>query len=415
MKPNIRLWVVVLGAALWVESALGAGFALYEGSARGNALGGTLVAREPDASVLYYNAAGMTGLRGTHIMAGFSAVDPGTDVTTLGPAGAETTSTEHRQWMPPHLYGTHQLKDNLWLGLGLFSRFGLGTEFDENWPGRYNSTKAVIRSLNLNPDVAWKAGDKVSFAAGLSATWFDLELDRRQPYLPGQDVDVSIEGDSIGYGFNLGLKYQVLDGLALGASYQSEVDHEVEGDVGLGRRSTGAQGDVTLPDFLFLGVSVTPVKKLSIEAGAVRTGWGSYDELALDLDDPTLLGTSRVSVPKDWDDVWRYAVGVEYELTKKWDLRLGYVYDPEPGPDRTADYMIPASDRQLFSVGAGCQWDRWTLDISYTYLDVDSRTIAARPAEGVLDSEFDEGDAHILGVSLSTAFGGRPRAVVTAP
>ena len=104
---------------------------------------------------------------------------PTTDVTTKTPAGSVTTESEDNTWVPPHLYGTYQVNDSVWAGVGLFSRFGLGSDFPETWPGRYNSYNAESQTVTLNPDVAYKVNDKLSLAAGLSATYFDLELDRK--------------------------------------------------------------------------------------------------------------------------------------------------------------------------------------------------------------------------------------------
>ena len=130
---------VVLLLAVGLQSGYGAGFGLYEGSARGNALGGTMVGRADDPSAIYYNPAGITQLSGMQVMVGATAIRPSTTVKTMTPAGEVSTESEDNTWIPPHLYGTYQVVDNVWAGVGLFSRFGLGTEFPSDWPGRYNS------------------------------------------------------------------------------------------------------------------------------------------------------------------------------------------------------------------------------------------------------------------------------------
>ena len=399
-------WILVILLPL-AATGYGAGFALYEGSARGNALGGALTAQADDPSALFYNPAGITQLEGKQFMAGLTFIAPSTEVTVLTPAGEVATETEANLWTPPHLYGTWQMNDRLWLGLGMYSRFGLGTEFDENWPGRYNSYKAFIQTLSFNPNVAFKVNDNLSLAAGVSAMWFDLDLRRKlqNTTLPGgPDLDFKLCGDSIGYGLNAGARFAPTKKLAFGVAYQSEVKQEVEGDASvgspLGAKKGDAEGDVTLPDMVFLGMAVKPLDKLTVEVGAARTGWSSYDQLAIDLD-PTLLGLPSIVSPKQWEDVWRYQLGAEYALTEVWTLRAGYTYDEEPGPSSTTDYLVPANDRNLYSVGVGYQWKGWQLDLSYTYLDIRDRHIPARLEAGVLESDFECGDAHLVGVSVS--------------
>jgi len=383
-----------------LQPAYGAGFALYEGSARGNALGGAMVGRADDPSAIFYNPAGITQLKGEQVEAGATLIDPSTTVETLTPMGKMSTDTKDNYWLPPHAYGTYQINDRWWAGLGLYSRFGLGTEFPENWPGRYNSYNAQIRSFTLNPDIAVKLG-KLSLAAGVSAEYFDLKLQRKIPTGTPVDYDMTLEGDAVGYGYNVAAHYAFSKWLALGAAYWSSVEEDVDGDATIGPGKTDASGEIKLPDMLFLGLMISPIDKLSLEIGAVRTGWSTYDQLMITFDNPALAGPSATT-PKNWEDVWRYQAGLEYKVTEKLDLRLGYVYDEEPIPDDTVDYLVPANDRQLYSIGFGYHWTKWTLDVSYSYLSISDRSVSARPSDGIPPSQFKDGDAHMVGVSVST-------------
>ncbi|HOW98371.1 MAG TPA: outer membrane protein transport protein, partial [Kiritimatiellia bacterium] len=270
--------------------------------------------------------------------------------------------------------------------------------------GRYNSYKAVIQSLTFNPNLALKLNEQVSVAAGVSAMWIDLDLRRKLPnplVAGGPDLDFKLCGDSIGYGFNVAGRWEPLEWLSFGAAYQGQVDQDIDGDATVSGRSGDASGDVSLPDMVFLGTAVKPMKKVTVSLDAVRTGWSSYDQFALDLD-PTLLGPDKAYQvsQKDWNDVWRYELGVEYALNEAWTLRAGYAFDEEPGPDSTADYLVPANDRNLYCLGAGYQWKAWTFDVSYTYLEIEDRTIAARPEHGVLPSEFECGKSHLFGLTV---------------
>jgi long-chain fatty acid transport protein len=392
--------VLVAGLASSVWSA---GFALYEGGARGNALGGTMVARDPDPSSIYVNPAAITDLEGAHVGAGVTAIRPVVDVETLTAAGKVTTESDRNTWLPPHAYGTYQINDKVWSGVGVYSRFGLGSEFDPDWPGRFNSYKADIQTVTVNPNIALKLDDHFSLAAGLSAMWFDLDLRRKIPVM-GSELDFILTGDSWGYGYNAGLRYKLNDRVAAGIAYQSTITQEIEGsaDVGVLGKSD-ASGDIKLPDMVFVGVAVKPIDKLSVEIGGVYTRWSTYDELSVRIDDPTLLGKTTVRSEKDWDDVWRYAAGVEYEAAEALVLRAGYVYDQTPDPDATADYLVPANDRHIFSVGAGYNWRSWKFDLSYSYLYIMDRDIPARPADGVYQSKFVDGHSHLIGATISKA------------
>ncbi len=387
---------VVLAVAVLAPVAQGAGFGLYEGSARGNALGGTLTARADDPSALFYNPAGITQLPGDQFMVGVTLIRPQTDVTI----GGVKTSTEQNWWYPPHAYYTHGFNDTLWAGMGIYSRFGLGTEFPSTWPGRYNSYEAKIQSLTLNPNLAYKLSDKLSVAAGFDAVWFDMNL-KRMALVGGADVPVEMKGDAWGYGFNLAARYALSETVAIGATYVSKVKEDISGTATAGAASTGASGGIELPQEGTVALAFKPMDKLSVEVGVTVTGWKSYDTLNVKFDNPAILGP-EVTSAKDWNNAFRYQAGVEYEATRALVLRAGYVYDEEPIPLQTADYLVPGNDRHLFSAGFGYRWQSWVLDLSYTYLMILDRHIPARPAEGVFESDFSGGNAHMLGISLST-------------
>ena len=402
-------WFVLVAALVVVMTAClpasyGAGFGLYEGAARGNALGGAMAGKADDPSAIYYNPAGITQLSGMQVMGGATLIRPSVTVDALTPAGEVSTETEDNNWIPPHLYGTYQITDTVWGGMGIFSRFGLGTEFPSDWVGRYNNYDAEIETLTVNPDVAVKLNDKLSVAAGVNATYFDLTLKQKIPttadYDPAHDLDLKLTGDSVGYGYNFGVRYEPVKWVAFGASYQSEVDEDVDGTTDLHVWKTDASGDITLPSEILLGVVFMPTDKLSVELGALRTGWSSYDQLVIKFDDPSMLGPESTTL-KDWNDVWRYMCGIEYKLTDQFDLRVGYVYDEEPIPGDTVDYLVPANDRQLYSVGCGYHVKDWTFDLSYTYLSIRDRKIDARLDDGVLESWITDADTHLVGVSVS--------------
>jgi long-chain fatty acid transport protein len=405
---QMKLLVGTLGVAavLAAQTVLGAGFGIYEGSARGNAMGTEVTADPASPSVLYNNAAGMTELDGTQVEAGVTLIRPSQTVVTMTPAGVDKNYAESKWWTPPSAYATYQVNEKVWAGMGIFSRYGLGVDYEDDWAGRYDVQEATIQSLDLNPSVAFKVLDNLSLAAGLRAEWFEFELTKALPTgvpFVDPDLQLNLKGDSWGIGYNLGAFYQATDWLAFGLAFDSEIDQEVEGDYETTHPLlAGGEGggDITTPAIVRFGTSVQATEKLKINAGVIYTMWSSYEELTIDFD-PALLGQIPTSTTeKNWDDVFRYQIGVEYALNETWALRAGYIYDETPDPDAHVDYIVPGNDRNLLSIGAGYQKGDFFCDLSYTYLMIEDRDIAARPAEGVLPGEFDGGDAHLIGVSV---------------
>jgi len=412
------LLMVIVSVVISAELSSASGFALYEASARGNALAGALVARADDPSARFFNPAGITQLPGLQVMGGATFIMPTMDVTTYSPR-AVTTSTSTNTWIPPHLYATYQATDKVWLGLGVFSPFGLGTEFPENWPGRYNSYKAIIQTIDINPNIAFKVNDKFSFALGRDLVWLDLDLKRKIPsalFTGGQDVgdiDGSLQGSSMGVGLNVALHGRPCDWLRLGLSYRSQTTVSVTGDATFVRPSafssspilstlfnnTSGTGSITLPDELYLGAAFYPIKDFSVEVGAIWTHWATFNALTVSDDRAPYPGGSSTTDVKDWKNVWRPFIGFEYKATNWLDLRAGYAFDQEAINNQYADYLVPANNRHLFSVGPGFHWQNWSLDLSYTYLLITDRENV--PAHGfVLPSSFTNGYANMVGVSV---------------
>lgn len=410
--------LVILGAS----PSYGAGFAMYEYSARGNALGGGLVGRADDPSANAYNPAGITQIPGSGFMVGFTAINPEASVEMNG----VTEEAESKFWTPPHLYATQQLNDTFWLGFGVYSRFGLGIEYDDDWAGRYNVYEASIQSVSLNPNLAVKLTDWLSIAAGPEIMWLDFSQKKKVDPTGGlatsvtRDVDAKLEGDSWGYGAVAGIHVTPMDSLKLGLTYRSQVKQTVKGKADFTHsafsatnpatrdyfQDMDAEGTITLPDSYTFGVAFYPTDKLSLEFDAVYTRWSSYDELKIEFADEFAPGRDSTASKKDWKDVWRYQVSAEYAALDWLDLRASYVYDQTPDPDGHADFMVPANDRHLLGVGAGFHvTENLDVDLGYTYLHIVERDIDARPADGIPhDATFKDGYAHMYALTVGYRF-----------
>jgi len=415
----------------------GAGFALYEGSARGNVLGAGLVASANDASAVFYNPAGITQLKGIQTMIGATAITPFNELTTTGQVTARsgaapysfvstgtaqaTTDFNTNWFFPPQLYYTQQINDRWWVGAGVFSRFGLGTEYDPQWAGRFNSYKSFITTAEFNPNVAYKISDKLSVAAGLSVMYMDLDL-RKYTLAPGTpatagfSVDSKLTGDSWGWGLNLALWYQPVEQVQLGLTYRSRVSQHIEGDAEFVKgasiaaasptsfRNTSAAGNITLPDMVFAGINWKALPNLSVGGGVYWTRWSTYDQLQVNYATQILPGVAQSTSVKNWNDVYRFMIGLEWKATNWMDVRLGYAYDQSPVPDETVDYILPDNDRNMYSLGVGFHQNAWLVDLSYTYIAIKDRSIAARNADGVLATETKNGGAHLIGFSFGYKF-----------
>lgn len=402
------LLAAMLCVAAWSPFAQAAGFAMYEFSARGNALGGTMTARRADPSSIAFNPALVTQLEGTQTLAGVTVVAPQVSVDVNG----STTDAESNLWTIPHAYATTQINENLFLGVGTFSRFGLGTEYPSDWAARNDLQSVSIKSMSVNPVLGVRHGN-FALGMGIEAMWFDY--DQRQATTVGAtDIDGQVRGDATGFGLNGGAWWKATDSVALGASFRTPIKQDLEGRATFDKNgaavpstwfnSTGAEGSVTLPGEVRFGVAWEPDNRWSVAVDVTRTFWSSYDELRIRYNEPVTPVTTESLKTTEWRDVWRLGAGVEYRLTDMVDLRAGYVYDCEPvNPDRL-DFLVPANDRQLYSLGVGVHDGPWRVDVSYTYLWIKGRDGEVEGKNTIYDVRFHDGDAHLLGLSAGWEF-----------
>jgi long-chain fatty acid transport protein len=377
---------------------------LYEAGARSSGLASAVVARADDLSAIFYNPAGLVQLPGFQVMGGFSFIVPRTEIVAhLGPVDSRNL-VDSPVAAVPHFFASYQVANRVWLGMGVNSPFGLGVKYNETWPGSANVVKARVETLNLNPTLAVKITDYLSAGAGLDLMYFNFELKRILPLpLIGPQM-LGLQGNTWGTGYNLGLQFKPLDYLAFGVSYRSQIREKVDGQANFrpfNPLDAKASGSIILPDAVFAGVMVRPLEKLSVEAGFIWTRWSLFHNFDLKFDN----ALRTLSEQKHWHDTWRGQVGVEYRALPWLDLRAGYAYEHEPMPDRTADYLVPTTDRRHnLSFGTGFRWRAMSLDLSYTLVLMPDRTVNTSLAAGVLPSDFQGRRSHVIDASLSYKF-----------
>jgi long-chain fatty acid transport protein len=330
-------------------------------------------------------------------------------------------------WYIPNAYITQKLTDNFSIGLGSFSHFGLGQEWPDNFEGRFSpgAVKTVLTTESICPVVAFKPLGWLSLAFGPYVQYLDVKIMNRAfigaPVPPltsnrnlNQTVEAKLKGSDWDLGWNAGVLIQLPKNFALGAAYLSEVRHEIkDGTQQLTRLSDGAtikkvngSTSITMPATLKLGLAWKP-HPWTLEVDAYWIEWSAYRNLHADFSD----GTS-FDVPKKWKNAWTWRFGVQYALSKYFDLRAGFIYDQSPIPDDTLDPLVPSGNRKLYCVGLGSHFGQLTIDLGYNYLQDEDRrwnnaagNVKVGPTTLTrVTGKFEDGYAHILSMSISYKF-----------
>ena len=407
------------------SAAQAAGFMLTEQSAGslGRAYAGVGV-DGTDISGVFYNPATMTLHPGTQIQAGFVAV--GLDLAYEGNNGATENGAANTQPIP-FGYISHQMTDNMWIGLSMTVPFGMGTEFDDNWALAGRGISAQVLTFDFNPNVAWKLSDKVSLGAGLSIQYASADLKMKQYQAADQGIaslDSEVDADSIAWGWNIGLMWSPLDNLRFGLSYRSSVNHNADGDltidnaringipitaamagasVGLARvyGSMGvydASATLATPAWAMATAAWDVNDLVSLYATFRWTDWSSFDEL-------TIKSVTSSTITNKWQDTYLFSVGTDLRFTNWWTFRAGIGYETSPidNPEyRTA--IIPDADRWWFALGSSFKaTDNLQLDVSAAWLhgtgERDLYGADHQPA-----GRFDKLDAYLIGAQLVYKF-----------
>ncbi|MDP1862372.1 MAG: outer membrane protein transport protein [Thiobacillus sp.] len=405
--PSFTFNRLPLGLALAGMASLthAAGFALIEQNASGlgNAYAGQAASAQ-DASTIFFNPAGMTLLPDRQVvMAGHlikpqaefgGVVNPVIPGVNNGGNGGDAGGLA----FIPNGYFAYRLTPDIHVGIGMNAPFGLKTEYDRTWAGSTHGVKSELKTINLNPSIAWKANESLSLGAGLSIQYAKATLTSNT----GLAGIATIEGDDIGWGFNLGVLWKLNDTTRIGLAYRSEVDQKLEGTAkfsGAPGLNTQATASVTLPDSASLSMVHNLNPRLELLADVTWTGWSDFDELRV----IRTLGTPIVT-PENWSDSYRYSVGVNYRLNDKTTLRGGVAYDETPVSDAFRTVRIPDESRTWLAFGAQYRLSNKTaLDFGYAHLFVKDARINKTESGVTLTGKY-EASVDILSAQLTHNF-----------
>lgn len=430
MKKKL-LTVVVPSLFAASSTALASGFQLIEQSASGigNAYAGSAALAE-DAGTIFYNPAGMTRLGAREVSVGVSLVKPSfkfkNEGSMLAPGVPMTGSNggDAGDWAAiPNGYYSHRINDRLWAGIGVGVPFGLMTEYSDDWIGRFHSTKFDIKTININPSIAFKVNDMLSLGFGVSVQRFEATYDRYAGVAPGlpslQRTKLRLEADDVSWGWNAGVLFTPTDKTKLGFSYRSKVKHDLEGDItasgpaapmlnSAGLAGVDAKVSVDLPDTFIASLAQGVEERWELLADVSWTGWSSLNVLPIYRSSGVQSGSVADTLATRFQDTWRVALGARYRYDERWLLKFGVAYDESPVRDAERRLTaLPDNDRIWVSLGARWSPDRDNrVDFGLAYLFINDTRIdrnAIDEGKGWVRGKYD-GDVWLAGVQYSRAF-----------
>jgi len=430
-KAGLFLLVIMMAS---VSGVLASGLSIPEQGAMAMGMSAAMTARSEDLSSIYYNPAGLDYVEGREITLGITPIMPSHKYHPFYEDRKlfDSQDAASNTFFPPQIYAAWRTSEKMVLGIGVFAPFGLGTEWNDKWDGRYTSTFAEITLININPTVSYRVHEKVSIGFGVSYMISSATIEKMvdtgsalfeslgsNPALVSMmantdyDTKFGLKGDGSGYGYNFGILFDATERLKLGASFRSKTDIEYDGTAKFTHKQAKVKETVYGATAMALaGSGLTDAQIAAQAAGNADLVYASlsdkmpasqdgtatlnmpwmlnlglkYDlssrwDTSVDVDitgwkvyDELVIdfGDNKPADEKVMSKAWRnsyvFRLGSSYDVTDAFVARAGMLYDRNPVPESTMDAQLPDSNRLGISVGAGYKLGSMRFDVSYMLL-----------------------------------------------
>ena len=351
--------------------AYASGFFIYNHDATASALGLAYSAQVQNPSAVLYNPAAINQLKGTQISFGSTLIY--SKVSFRNACTGNKTNQDSHFFVLPTFYATKKLNNKWSVGIGLFSPYGLTSNWPSDWEGRYLATFAQLRSFFLNPVISYQVTPKFSIGGGFSMVYSDILQRKKIKITPISDGEAKFKGDDFKWAYNIGLLYKINDKLKFGLTYRSTVHMKYEGDVSFRVPKVlndivpqgGASINIDLPGFVTTGLCYEPNERLTIEFDVIWVDWSVYDKLDIKFDKkvPAIMKKNTAPKIRNYHDTYDFCFGISYKPTDALTLRAGYLYDPSAVPEENNDPILPDADKNIYTMGIGYKRNKLSFNI----------------------------------------------------
>lgn len=342
--PRSGIALLLFAACAVPAPVLASGYALNEQSvsAMGTAFAGRSSAAE-DATTLFGNPAGMSRLEREQVAGGFALIDARSDIDG---AGGSFPGSNDGDMVPfsavPFGYYVRPLNERWTFGVGVYVPFGLVTDYERGYQGRYYADRSEVKAYSLQPTLSLRLGERLSIGFGPTFNRIHGELGSAllNPLSPGRnDGRLRIEGDDFGVGYNFGVLYEITPEARVGLTYHSRVVYHLDGYtrvegpgpvLGAAAGKYRARLDLTTPESLELSLTWQAGERLTLYAGSTWTNWSRQEDITVEnrgVGAPFAASLGTLREEQDWHDSWLHAIGAAYRLGEKWTLRAGLALD----------------------------------------------------------------------------------------
>ena len=361
VHPAGRFVTAILAGLVSVSPAMAGGLYISEfGTPIEGSAGAGANAVAEDASVGFHNAAGIVFLEeegghwlasvgGLNVTAEFKS-EPGTVVpgNDGGDAGGFAPVAS--------LFYSRKVSDKWGWSASLLSVSAAILDYDDDWVGRYWAQEVTLFTINVTPAVSYRINDRWSLGLSVPIMFGALEMDLAVPIGPPEapigEGSVNIDGNDIGATWSLSTFIDVSPRTNLGIIYVAENEVSLDSDITVDPVGLLLDADVEFPFVQTARLSIAHDinDNVTLLGTFAWEDWSSFENLLVS----TTMGDQ--SIARNWEDTYKYALGVRWHSGDSWTWHAGAAYDTSPtnASDRTPDMPI---DRQI-RLGFGGQYQR---------------------------------------------------------
>lgn len=458
-QRNILSTSIALLCVSATSSVFAQGFALNEQSivSMGSAHAGRATLQQ-DASVIYTNPAALSQLKARQFTGNATFIKAYSDINNASGTPNSPPASNDGDMVPNIEIASSFLAlpmqdtyPGLSVGVGFYAPAGLATNYEDSFQGRAFGDKSKVKVLTLQPTMAYQISPMLSVGAGLTINRAEGELTSGLAATPNTVLGYSkLQGDDMGYGYNLGLLLKPMPDLDVGLNYKSKVDYTLEGTAEVRNVPVAASAqvpfatsvngiapttlDITTPESIELAAAYRIQPDLTLLAGVTYTRWSRLKQLApqsqFSAKNLTVSGIPA-SLPAanqaavqagvaagtaaalnasagealNFKNAFMYSVGMAYQYAPNLVLRAGVGIDESPVTDEFRNVRLPTADRTMFSAGVGYTVNpQATVDLGYMYFFEDKARINRDEAPKGKYSATYENSAHLLGAQLTYKF-----------
>ena len=411
-----------------------------------------------DASTIYWNPGAIPKTRGLSVLAGAAVIPLEGDFTQ------DTTFRRYDADIPtavvPHVFANYRSGGRLAFGVGVYVPYGLTSQWTDDFPGRFAARKASLRTIYVQPNIAFQLteGWSVGFGPVIGHSSVELvqavDLSQQRTSATGptfgqlgipkrtEFARATLKGDAMAYGVNLGFHGRLTPTWEVGGRFLSQVGFKYDdADATFEARPTGltlaannplgapagtpvdallagqftgsgaltsqkVQTRIMHPAQAQLGFGYTGFPNTTISVDYAWVGWKSFKELPVDFQGGA---TDRVLL-ENYNNTSSLRVGADYRFTNGAAVRAGFAAAASAAPDVTVTPLLPEQDRSYGTIGGGYPiTSRLTVDGAYMYIHtprrrgrLDERISAAQTADQLNNGSYTL-RANIFALSLKAS------------